>query len=78
MTTYNLPTIEFEHWRALWRDLITARSIREACGYAINPPGWRPDNKGETTEDLRRSFAPCEMERQNQTLPAASKISRSH
>ena len=80
MTTYNLLTIEFAHWRALWRDVMTARSIREACGYLIKPPGWRPDNRGETTEDLRRSFASCgmEMERQNQTLPAASNISRSH
>ena len=54
MLTYNLLTIEFEHWLALSRDLLSARSISEACGYAINPPGWRPDNEGETTEDLRR------------------------
>ena len=54
MTSYNLLTVEFTHWRALWRDLAAARSIREAVGYVIRPPGWRPDNEGETTEDLRR------------------------
>jgi len=54
MMTHNLLTIEFEHWRAFLRDLLSARSIGEACGYAINPPGWRPGNNGETTEDLRR------------------------
>jgi sterol desaturase/sphingolipid hydroxylase (fatty acid hydroxylase superfamily) len=53
-TTYNLLTIEFENWRALWRDLLTARSLREVYGYLLKPPGWRPDNQGETTEDLRR------------------------
>lgn len=57
MTSYNLLTVEFDHWRALWRDLVAARSIREALGYAIRPPGWRPDCKGETTEDLRRRAA---------------------
>jgi sterol desaturase/sphingolipid hydroxylase (fatty acid hydroxylase superfamily) len=54
MTTYNLLTVEFNQWRALWRDLLKAQSIREACGYLFMPPGWRPDGKGETTGDLRR------------------------
>lgn len=54
MTSYNLLTVEFDHWRALWRDLVAARSLREALGYTLGPPGWRPDNRSETTEDLRR------------------------
>jgi sterol desaturase/sphingolipid hydroxylase (fatty acid hydroxylase superfamily) len=58
MTTYNLLTIEFEHWRALWRDLRTARSFSEAFSYVLKPPGWRPDGNGETTEDLRRRANP--------------------
>jgi sterol desaturase/sphingolipid hydroxylase (fatty acid hydroxylase superfamily) len=53
MTTYNLLTVEFSHWRALWRDLLTARSLGEVCGYLVKPPGWRPDDRGETTEELR-------------------------
>ena len=58
MTTYNLLTIEFDHWRALWRDLLAARSLREVYGYVAKPPGWRPNNEGETTEDLRRRADP--------------------
>ncbi|MFL9883340.1 sterol desaturase family protein [Paraburkholderia agricolaris] len=58
MTTYNLLTVEFAHWRALWRDLLAARSLREAAGYIVKPPGWRPDQNGETTEDLRRRAEP--------------------
>ena len=54
VTTYNLLTIEFMHWQALWSDLRQATSWREACSYLLKPPGWRPDGKGETTEDLRR------------------------
>jgi hypothetical protein len=35
--------IEFHQWRALWRDLRTARSFADlACGYLLKPPGWRP------------------------------------
>jgi sterol desaturase/sphingolipid hydroxylase (fatty acid hydroxylase superfamily) len=57
-TTYNLLTIEFQHWRALWRDLLSARSVREVYGYVARPPGWQPDDKGETTEELRRRADP--------------------
>ena len=57
MTTYNLLVIEFDHWRALWRDLRTAHSMRHAVGYLFMPPGWRPDGLGQTTEDLRRRGA---------------------
>ena len=58
VSTYNLWTIEFDHWRALWHDLRSARSMREISGYLLKPPGWRPDGKGETTEDLRRLADP--------------------
>ncbi len=53
IATHDLLTIEFGHWRALWRDLRSSRSVREMCGYLIKPPGWRPNGEGETTEDLR-------------------------
>ena len=57
LRTYNLLEIEFHQWRALWRDLRGARSVREVLGYLAMPPGWRPDGLGETTEDLRRRAA---------------------
>ncbi|VTU23961.1 Fatty acid hydroxylase superfamily protein [Variovorax sp. SRS16] len=56
-TTYNVLEIEFAHWRSLWRDLRSARSLREAAGYFFMPPGWSPDGPGETTETLRRRAA---------------------
>jgi len=52
-TTYNVLEIEFAHWRALWRDLRSARSLRDAAGYLFMPPGWRAAGPGETTEELR-------------------------
>jgi len=63
MTSYNLLVVEFDQWRALWRDVRSARSMREAWGYLFKPPGWRPDGRGETTEDLRRGgrVAPVQL-----------------
>ncbi|WP_234196553.1 sterol desaturase family protein [Pseudacidovorax sp. NFM-22] len=52
-TSYNLLAIEFDGWRALWRDLRGAKTVDEALGYLWRPPGWRPGG-GETTEELRR------------------------
>lgn len=54
MKTHNLLRIEFDHWRALWRDLRSARSLRALLGHLFMPPGWSPDGNGQTTEDLRR------------------------
>ncbi|MES2070655.1 MAG: sterol desaturase family protein [Pseudomonadota bacterium] len=55
---YNLLRIEFSQWLALARDLAAARSLKAFCGYLLMPPGWRPDGKGQTTEDLRRLAKP--------------------
>jgi sterol desaturase/sphingolipid hydroxylase (fatty acid hydroxylase superfamily) len=46
--------INFYEWRALARDVWQARSWRERIFYIFGPPGWRPDGKGLTTQDLRR------------------------
>lgn len=54
VVSYNPLTIAFHAWIALGRDLLRARSLREVGGYLFGPPGWRPDGRGCTTEELRR------------------------
>ncbi|MCA8092936.1 hypothetical protein LGM65_18950 [Burkholderia anthina] len=44
----------FEHRASLARDVATARDVWAALRFVMLPPGWRPDNRGETTEELRR------------------------
>jgi hypothetical protein len=44
---------QFEHWIGLFRDMAAAPSLGAALGYLTMPPGWQPDGKGETTENLR-------------------------
>ena len=53
LTSYNPLRVEFAQWSALWRDLSSSRSLRHTLGYLCMPPGWAPDGKGSTTEELR-------------------------
>ncbi len=52
--THNPLAIVFRPWRDLFRDLKTARSIRDVIGFGFAPPGWQPDGNGPTTENLRK------------------------
>jgi sterol desaturase/sphingolipid hydroxylase (fatty acid hydroxylase superfamily) len=52
-TSYNPLRVEFAEWIALARDLAKARSLRAFFGHLFMPPGWAPDGKGTTTEELR-------------------------
>ena len=55
LRSYNPITIAFHQVMPMIRDLRSARSIREVAYYLFGPPGWKPDGKGTTTEDLRRA-----------------------
>lgn len=53
LTSSNIVRVELVEWSALWRDLKNARSVRAFLGYLFMPPGWNPEGKGTTTEELR-------------------------
>jgi sterol desaturase/sphingolipid hydroxylase (fatty acid hydroxylase superfamily) len=57
LESYNPLKIAFHQFGPLLRDLAGARSLREVLGYLFGPPGWRPDGRGETTEELRQRAA---------------------
>ena len=40
--TQNPATLTGMEWVKIWRDLKTARSLREAVCYVCGPPGWKP------------------------------------
>ena len=54
MQSHNPFVIVFRPWIDLFRDLTRARSVRSIAGYLFGPPGWQPDGKGMTTENLRK------------------------
>jgi sterol desaturase/sphingolipid hydroxylase (fatty acid hydroxylase superfamily) len=56
ISTYNPLRIAFHEWAALIRDLVGARSVREALGVVFGPPGWRADGQGPTAKNMRAAW----------------------
>ena len=50
--TLNPLKIVFSEWAALFRDLRSAHSLRDAAGYAFGKPGWAPQGRSSTSERL--------------------------
>jgi sterol desaturase/sphingolipid hydroxylase (fatty acid hydroxylase superfamily) len=40
--SYNLLTIAFHEYKAIWRDILSAKSIGDVLGYFFKAPGWKP------------------------------------
>ena len=53
MTSYNPFRVELAQWSALASDLRRARGLKAVLAHVVMPPGWAPDGRGRTTEDLR-------------------------
>lgn len=51
--TKNILTLQLMGWTALWKDLRSAHSLRDALGYVFMAPGWQPGGAGLTTEALQ-------------------------
>ncbi|MGH6646288.1 sterol desaturase family protein [Aquabacterium sp.] len=56
VTTNSAIKILFNEWIGIFKDVFRARRLRDALGYMFMPPGWAPDGRGLTTEDLRREM----------------------
>ncbi len=53
--SYNPLKVEFREWLQMLKDIAGAKTAKDALGFVVMPPGWRPGGAGETTEALRRS-----------------------
>jgi sterol desaturase/sphingolipid hydroxylase (fatty acid hydroxylase superfamily) len=53
--SFNPVYAAFHEFAAVLRDAFTAGSWRDAVGYLLRPPGWKPDGAGATARDLKRS-----------------------
>jgi len=51
--TFDLVEIAFHEWKALAADVRGASNFREALGYILQPPGWSPDGRSHTADELR-------------------------
>ena len=46
VSSRNPFVLDFSPWIGLFKDLRSARSLREIWMYMFGPPGWRPDGEG--------------------------------
>ena len=53
LTTYHPVRVAFHEWIAIARDMRRAGSLREALGYLLGPPGWRPGDVSDTSAARR-------------------------
>jgi sterol desaturase/sphingolipid hydroxylase (fatty acid hydroxylase superfamily) len=53
--SFNPVYAAFHEFVAVLRDALRAPSLRDAAGYLLRPPGWKPAGAGATATDLKRS-----------------------
>jgi sterol desaturase/sphingolipid hydroxylase (fatty acid hydroxylase superfamily) len=56
LASFNLLTNVFHEWIGIGRDLVGARTPREALGYLFGPPGWSPDGSRDTSRTLKAKW----------------------
>lgn len=54
--TLNPLKIVLSEWVSLFRDLRSARNLREAIGYAFGNPGWGPERGTKSTPVALEKF----------------------
>ncbi len=57
LATFNPLRIAFHEWMAIGKDLVRARSFKEAWLYLFGPPGWSPDGSRKTSRAIKDAFA---------------------
>ena len=55
--SFNPLIIAFNEWVGLFKDLASARSLREIAGFTLGPPGWSPDGSRMTSAKLKQRWA---------------------
>jgi len=53
ITSFDPFRIAFHEWAAMLREAARARSLRDALGHLLAPPGWSPDGRTLTANQLR-------------------------
>lgn len=55
--TFNPLRVAFHEWIGIFRDLKSAKSLREVWGYVFGPPGWSPDGSRKTSASIKAAWA---------------------
>jgi sterol desaturase/sphingolipid hydroxylase (fatty acid hydroxylase superfamily) len=55
--TFNPFRVAFHEWFGIWRDVMQAKSLRDALGFMFGPPGWSPDGSRKTSRSIKQQWA---------------------
>jgi hypothetical protein len=55
--TFNPFRVAFHEWIGIFRDVKSAKSLREVWGYVFGPPGWSPDGSRKTSASIKAEWA---------------------
>lgn len=68
--SFNPFRIAFHEWAGIFRDVRSARSVREVAGYMLGPPGWSPDGSRRTSKTIKEAWTARENEREGMEVAA--------
>ena len=68
---FNIVRVAFHEWIAMFQDVARSKSLREAAGYVLGPPGWSPDGSRDTSATLKAKWQ-ARMEREAAVTPAVA------
>jgi sterol desaturase/sphingolipid hydroxylase (fatty acid hydroxylase superfamily) len=54
--TFNPFRVAFHEWIGIFRDVKSAKSLREVWGYVFGPPGWSPDGSRKTSASIKAAW----------------------
>ncbi len=78
--TFNPFMISFHEWIGMAKDVISAKSLKDAFGYMFGPPGWSPDGSRMTTAMIKQrehdlqSLNDANVEGESNKLTSASGV----
>ncbi len=55
--TFNPLKIAIHEWVGIFKDVMSAKSLREVWGYTFGPPGWSPDGSRRTSDMIKEEWA---------------------
>lgn len=55
--TFNPFVISFHEWIGMARDVMGAKSAKDAIGFLLGPPGWSPDGSRMTSKMIKNRWA---------------------
>lgn len=59
--TFNPVKIAFLEWVSLFRDVFTAKRLRDVWGFVFGPPGWTPDGSRRTSASIKEEWRRLEQ-----------------